>query len=100
MKPSYLLLLLGLIGCGTPSAETPEQTEQKPVLQQLIPITQLELPEGFTACPQQRPEVCSQLYRPVQALQQNGEIRQASNSCHACADNNVIGYRPQTEPSY
>ena len=49
---------------------------------------------GMIACPQERPEICTQEYDPVCAVIASGQHQTYSNACHACADETVGGYRP------
>ena len=46
------------------------------------------------ACPQERPEVCTQQYDPVCGVTAPGEHQTYSNACSACADDRVGGYLP------
>ncbi|MBC2712747.1 MAG: hypothetical protein HGJ94_17690 [Desulfosarcina sp.] len=48
----------------------------------------------MTACPEIRPEVCTQEYKPVCAQHANGNKQTYSNACSACADVEVVGYKP------
>ena len=47
----------------------------------------------MVACKQPRPQVCTQDYRPVCALLQDGGFKTYSNGCNACSDPAVSGYR-------
>jgi len=47
----------------------------------------------ITICPEQRPEICTQDYKPVCAKQKDGTHKTYSNGCTACSDQNVIDYR-------
>ena len=49
--------------------------------------------EELVSCPETRPEVCSQDYRPVCAVLQDGSFKTYANGCNACADPAVTGYR-------
>jgi hypothetical protein len=49
--------------------------------------------QNVKECPEIRPEVCTQDYRPVCAELENGDMKTYSNGCNACADPAVIGYR-------
>lgn len=44
-------------------------------------------------CEDPRPQVCTLEYAPVCALRGEGEWREYSNGCGACADPEVSGYR-------
>ena len=48
--------------------------------------------KAMVACTQPRPEVCTQDYRPVCALLQDGSLKTYSNGCSACSDPGVTGY--------
>jgi hypothetical protein len=53
-------------------------------------------PEGDqkrVACPEPRPQVCTQDYRPVCAMMHDGSFKTYSNGCSACSDPAVTGYR-------
>jgi hypothetical protein len=45
-------------------------------------------------CTEPRPEICTQEYRPVCALLNDGSERTYASGCVACADARVLGYRP------
>jgi hypothetical protein len=49
--------------------------------------------EEMVACTEPRPQVCTQDYRPVCALLQDGGLKTYSNGCSACSDPAVTGYR-------
>ena len=70
------LLTVGLqSGCATTTAE-PE-------------------PEATTLnfCPEPRPEMCTQDYRPVCAQLSDGTWQEYSNGCNACSDENAVSYK-------
>ena len=46
----------------------------------------------FTTCPEPRPEMCTQDYRPVCAKLDDDSMKTYSNGCMACSDPKVIGY--------
>ncbi|MBO6703216.1 MAG: hypothetical protein JJ921_12845 [Pseudomonadales bacterium] len=50
------------------------------------------LPEGITACPDERPQVCTMIYAPVCALTEEGERKTFASDCVACGDEAVIGF--------
>jgi hypothetical protein len=53
------------------------------------------LPAGWVQCPAERPQVCTQIYRPVCAwLPDSGEWRTYASDCTACADPAVAGHLP------
>ena len=45
------------------------------------------------ACPDERPEMCTEQYDPVCATLSSGQRISFPNACHACADGEVINYR-------
>jgi hypothetical protein len=47
----------------------------------------------MVACAEPRPQVCTQDYRPVCALLNDGNFKTYANGCNACADPAVTGYR-------
>lgn len=47
----------------------------------------------MVACPETRPQVCTQDYQPVCAVLQDGSFKTYSNGCNACSDPAVTGYR-------
>jgi hypothetical protein len=47
----------------------------------------------MAACTEPRPQICSQDYRPVCAVLQDGSFKTYSNGCSACSDPAVTGYR-------
>jgi hypothetical protein len=49
--------------------------------------------ETWTPCPEPRPQICTQEYRPVCAKLQDGGFKTYSNGCTACTDPSVTGYR-------
>ena len=49
--------------------------------------------QNVKECPEIRPEVCTQDYRPVCAELESGDMKTYSNGCNACTDPAVIGYR-------
>ena len=64
------------------------------------PVRQGELRGGKVAgaqamvtCPEPRPQVCTQEYRPVCATLQDGGFKTYSNGCTACTDPAVTAYR-------
>lgn len=56
--------------------------------------TQQNLPDGFTACPEVRPEICTMQYEPTDGLLTSGEIKSFGNACSACGDPDVIATKP------
>ena len=49
--------------------------------------------QNMVACKEPRPQVCTQDYRPVCAVRQDGSFKTYSNGCGACSDPSVNGYR-------
>ena len=43
-------------------------------------------------CPQERSKMCTRDYRPTCGTKENGEIKEYSNSCTACADPSVVSW--------
>ena len=52
--------------------------------------------QQMVACTEPRPQVCTQDYRPVCAVRQDGGFNTYSNGCSACSDPAVTGYRDGT----
>ena len=48
---------------------------------------------GLILCPEPRPEICTQEYRPVCAQLSDDSFGEYANWCTACADGDVVGYR-------
>jgi hypothetical protein len=48
--------------------------------------------DGLVVCPEPRPQICTQDYRPVCAQLQDGSFKTYSNGCSSCSDPNVVGY--------
>jgi hypothetical protein len=51
-----------------------------------------DVPYGFIACEDPRPEACTMEYDPVCGVQQAGNTKTYSTGCTACSDPAVIGY--------
>mgnify|MGYP000267103417 FL=1 len=80
MKRALLLLLAAscLAGCKTMAEQLPDP-----------------LPEGWVQCPDERPQICTRIYRPVCAwLPESGTWKSYASDCTACADHKVAGYVP------
>ena len=45
-----------------------------------------------TACPEERPQVCTLQYAPVCAVMDDGSRREFANGCNSCADPQVVSY--------
>ncbi len=48
---------------------------------------------GLITCPEVRPQVCTRIYRPVCALDEQQQFKTYANKCTACAINHVVAYR-------
>ena len=55
--------------------------------------TKLEGDQKLVPCPEPRPQICTQDYRPVCAQLQDGSFKTYSNGCNACTDPAVTSYR-------
>lgn len=93
--PGFALLLFA--ACSTTQTPEPEPFQPEPSTQPSVPISY---------CPEQRPEVCPLMYRPVCATRDNGvrcvttpcdssEQVTYPNGCAACADKRVFSYTPE-----
>jgi len=49
--------------------------------------------QEMVACPEPRPQICTQDYRPVCAKLRDGSFKTYSNGCTACTDPGVLGHR-------
>jgi hypothetical protein len=49
-------------------------------------------PKEMVTCTEPRPQVCTQDYRPVCAMLQDGSFKTYSNGCNACSDPAISGY--------
>ena len=52
--------------------------------------------QNVKECPEIRPQVCTQGYRPACAELVSGDMKTFSNGCNACTNSAVIGYRDGT----
>ncbi len=59
----------------------------------------VKIGQDLTPCPEVRPQVCTQDYRPVCAQFGDGSRRTYSNGCSACSDGKVMGFLPGQCPS-
>ena len=50
-------------------------------------------PPAATVCTGQRPQACTQEYRPVCGTDVRGASRTYGNSCDACANKQVVSHR-------
>ena len=46
----------------------------------------------YTACPAERPQICTTIYDPVCGTLNSGETQTFASDCVACGDENVAGY--------
>lgn len=85
---TLLMTSLLLVSCKLTSTEN---------IQDDTEANQRPLPKGFFACPEPRPEICTQIYLPVETIDRQGKRGRYGNSCSACSRPNIIGYRPLAE---
>jgi len=88
-KPSPLIMLK-VIGADGSTA-----FEHQITLASLSPAQKYESGTGvetLTFCPEPRPQVCTQDYRPVCAQLRDGSFKTYSNGCSACTDPAVTAY--------
>lgn len=78
LPPFAFLLLL--------SACSHEAAPSKPALP--------DAPAPVNVCSEPRPEICTQMYIGVCATLADGSERTAATGCTACADPDVVGWRP------
>ena len=52
-----------------------------------------ERPANLTDCQGARPQVCTMIYAPVCAMEDDGQFRSYSSDCTACSHEEVIGYQ-------
>ncbi|HTW34681.1 MAG TPA: hypothetical protein VMD53_08685 [Rhizomicrobium sp.] len=45
-------------------------------------------------CTEPRPEMCMEIYQPVCGFTKDGTSKTYGNSCHACANHDVVRYTP------
>jgi alkaline phosphatase D len=62
-----------------------------------VRLDELQISQGTgkqetVPCPEPRPQVCTQDYRPVCAVRQDGSYKTYANGCSACSDPEVTGY--------
>jgi hypothetical protein len=88
--PSLLALAGTTHSMATLKAEDQADTERTST-QKLHANADTE--KEMIACTDPRPQVCTQDYRPVCAVLQDGSFQTFSNGCSACSDPTVTGYR-------
>jgi len=86
MKPSPLITLK-VIG------EDGNTGFSHPVRQGELRSSKVAGEQEMVSCPEPRPQICTQQYRPVCAKLQDGGFKTYSNGCSACTDPSVTGYR-------
>ena len=52
-----------------------------------------ERPANLTACQGARPQVCTMIYKPVCAMEKEGQFRTYASECTACSHEEVVGYQ-------
>ena len=50
---------------------------------------------SYILCEEPRPEICTREYVPVCGKLIDGNLKTYGNRCEACADKNVVGYKPE-----
>jgi hypothetical protein len=78
-----LLALPCIIGCTAPPGAAQEPPPQPKLT---VPADKL--------CSEPRPEMCMELYQPVCGFTKDSTSKTYSNSCHACANHDVVRYTP------
>jgi hypothetical protein len=78
-----VLALPCIIGC----------TAQPGVAQEPPPQPKLTVPAD-KFCSEPRPEMCMELYQPVCGFTKDGTSKTYGNSCHACANHEVVRFTP------
>lgn len=51
-------------------------------------------PSNLSDCPEVRPQVCTMIYAPACAMENNGRFTSYSSDCTACSHEEVVGYTP------
>jgi hypothetical protein len=77
LRGVLLALLIG--GCAGGGAPEPQSSDTS---------------SAMTRCTEPRPQICTQEYLPVCAQLKDGAQRTYATGCVACADAEVVGYRP------
>lgn len=87
MRNKTALILLSLVLAACSSVEKNEVDANANAKKPLPP-----LPGYSSACPDERPQICTFDFSPVCATTASGETKTYSNGCSACADTSVQGY--------
>jgi len=82
IRSAMLLALPLIIGCTAP----PGAAQEPPQPKLTVPADKF--------CAEPRPQMCMELYQPVCGVTKDGTSKTFGNSCHACADPQVIRYTP------
>lgn len=95
MRPSIFILFASLL-----ISACQDRHEQDAPTETINPQ---EESQSLNQCPENRPDVCTQIYQPVCGLVDTGircittpcpsaEFKTFGNACTACSDTNVTGY--------
>jgi hypothetical protein len=82
MRKKTALIVLSLVLAACSSVEKSEVSKK----------TLPSLPSYSSACPDERPQMCTFDFNPVCATKSSGETHTYSNACSACANVSVQGY--------
>ena len=85
-------LVLAGTGSNIATVKVEHQPEEKDTSTHQL-YANADSDKEVVACTEPRPEVCTQDYRPVCAVMQDGSVKTFSNGCSACSDPAVNGYR-------
>ncbi|UCH23199.1 MAG: alkaline phosphatase D family protein [Deltaproteobacteria bacterium] len=85
-KPSPLVTLKAISEDGNTVFSHPVRLDE-------LRSSKISGEKKLIACPDPRPEICTQEYRPVCTNLQDGGLKTYSNGCSACTDPSVTGYR-------
>jgi hypothetical protein len=86
MKPSPLITLKVIGEDGNTGFSHPVRLDG-------LRNSEVATEQDLVSCPEPRPQICTQEYRPVCAKLQDGGFKTYSNGCSACTDPSVTGYR-------